>query len=153
MDRLQADKKIYHKTCFKCKHCKKTLTLANTLSAILQCFQLFKLANLTEFNVHRMQIHAYSIHIDCVWFLMGVNAHYNRLQCEQALTQSLTPLLAHSLDYYPSTYISSLSVPPGLVTMLPSRVSSTVSPTSQDSSSLSETMTVGLVVSLTRCSG
>ena len=26
MDRLQADKKIYHKSCFRCKHCKKTLT-------------------------------------------------------------------------------------------------------------------------------
>ena len=38
-----------------------------------------------EYSVNTLNVH--SIHIDSVRFLIGVNAHYNRLQCEQALSE------------------------------------------------------------------
>ncbi|EDV20226.1 uncharacterized protein TRIADDRAFT_9099, partial [Trichoplax adhaerens] len=49
MERLEADGKCYHKTCFRCTECKKTLSAGNFagLRGVLYCKphfkQLFKL--------------------------------------------------------------------------------------------------------------
>jgi uncharacterized CHY-type Zn-finger protein len=49
MDKLSADKKIFHKSCFRCNECKKALSLGNyaALEGALYCKphfkQLFKL--------------------------------------------------------------------------------------------------------------
>ena len=73
------------------------------------------------------------------------------------LTHSFTHVLTHSLTRSPTHSLShpihSSLFPPGLVTMLLSKVSSIASHTSRGSSNSSVTTTVDSVMSPTRCSG
>lgn len=53
LEKIECDGRVFHKTCFKCEHCKRTLSLGNFagLQGKLYCKPHFKQVKATRRNI------------------------------------------------------------------------------------------------------